>query len=229
MYRVLALRTANVLQASLWLGLPAGSQWARIRSQGTVPPGTDVVALTIDTPTRSRDEHRPASSLARFSGFYFEFFGRTVQQERDTDSHPYIRSSYDDGFEHIVEVWYGRLFDPEQDVDVEAVWRPGGLQVAIKRAGPDWKGPPLTAAGRAAHLLETFEPRFGGRRARTDDEALAEAVGAGREWLEDHPGATPADFRRADLADRLFITEKSLDERMRSKHFTMAMVREQLR
>jgi hypothetical protein len=78
------------------------------------------------------------------------------------------------------------------------------------------------------HLLHIAK-HAGGRPATANADALAEAVQLCRDWLADHPGRTLADFSRADLADRLCIQPKSLDERMRAKRFTMKMVREQIR
>ena len=142
------------------LGIPPGSSWARLASRGAVPPGAAPVPVTFYLPTTTLEEVRPNSDLQRFAGYQFEFFGRRVGAEGDTFAHPYITSDYGNGeFVHILEVWFGRLFIPEQGVEAEAIWTPPGCRVVITSAGEEWEGQALNMAGRAARLLREFDRR----------------------------------------------------------------------
>jgi hypothetical protein len=191
-------------------------------------PGEISVVSMIEAegPHDWEDEHQP---------YRLELFGRRIRsralfdQSKAADVQWAMHLNEDGSEGHAMAAMRARAVHPDAGVYALAEWRPGwpGPEFSYGGVIPGRKND-TKAADVGFHLLAEFRNRVG-RPGTTDDEALAEAVRQGREWLDDHPGATPADFKRADLAARLCIQTKSLDEWMRRKHLTLKMVRDRLR
>jgi hypothetical protein len=160
-----------------WLGMPPFAEWVQVSSRGAATPVYS--AILGGSGIRVRFEHAggaferliPSRSFAGWSAYHLQLFGGTADAVPPAPIRPYLTLptlTMGDNLlqlrEHILEIWYARLFIPEQIAQSESIWSPKqGFRNVITAAGPAWQGKPLAAAGHALALIQAFERHPGGR------------------------------------------------------------------
>lgn len=201
--------------------------------KGTAPAWFHgLMRLPFQAPHEWSETHR---------GYLIESFGRWIETEEDWNSCPreahwslQLDPPATDNRANCIDIaaYCSRAISPQHAVFAQVDWRPGWPSITYSYGGvkPGAKAErnSTRAADNGFHLLADFREQIG-RPGTSDEEALAEAVQHGREWLEEHPELSPGDFKRANLADRLCIQVKSLDTWLLRKHLTMKMIRDRLR
>jgi len=217
----------------------------RLTTTGPVPESGDVNIVAVGhlngQPVPIPTEPFPAEHLARWRGYSLDMHGGFALDPTHPQE-PMWRFFKDDGTPlYTLELDRIRVQAAGSDLFAELLVLPiPERPIRVALFGWDHhmppRIPPADEIEKAVHGLELLglvreleAARRGGRPAMSEQEALNEAITHAREWLADHPRKILDDLKRQDLADRRGVGLKSQGEWMRTKHFTLKTVRDQLR
>jgi hypothetical protein len=198
----------------------------RIYSDGPIRKSEPATRLHVEGHPGGESFPVPTEELRGGAGFVLGIEGRFTQRPR-TGAPTWTLEG--DGPDIILEIEKAVAFRLKAPMFALVSWEPGSeTRHSIRVTSNQWTDADLKAAGKALRFLADNFP-IGGPTAMSDEDAFAEAVRFGMEWLEDHPGKTVFDLKSHHLAARKCIEDKSYAKWMNEKRFGIKAVRAQIR
>jgi hypothetical protein len=176
----------------------------------------------------------------RFEGYRFEMFGTRLQSvatlEAAIEQQPpntlwmmtWPGPAPSPPCTFAIVTYRARIFHRDSPVVGVAHWRPGQEVIETEYKGGTLGNDDTSIAKHGLELHYGFQRHVGGRPATPNEEAFEQAVRYGLEWIEDTPGATPANFDRKQLTAKRVTGEDATKSWLRDKHFGIREVQQEI-